>query len=365
MTDQLSWESIGERVRESRSAAGLSQHALGELIGLERSMVSKLESGERRIDAVELTHLARALDYPLSHFLSPAPEVVSRRASIADGSAVGDSQAARSAYRTESLLSAWLRDVHQLIDLGFLAPRSIARFPKPVSDTRTARRAALWLRSELGLSTEPIESVAAVCEQAGQFTAVVSLPSDGASLVDDDVAVAVVAQEQAPGRRRSTAAHELGHMVLGDEYSNDLGVHASREKREEMVEVFAAEFLLPMTVARTVAEHGSDKARRRALIRLSATYRVSWGLAVAQLRRAEVVASDELRGLRTRTPTDVEFKDALGWKPQPDLASIRVPPGYASAVVKASDADMITPRRAVEMLRGQVSLEALTEEATD
>lgn len=362
MTDQLSWESIGERVRESRSAAGLSQHALGELIGLERSMVSKLESGERRIDAVELTHLARALDCPLSHFLSPAPEVVSRRSAIAGGSAVGDSQAARSAYRTEALLSVWLRDVRQLIDLGFLAPRPMARFPKSVSDTRTARRAALWLRSELGLSTEPIESVAAVCEQAGQFTAVVSLPSDGASLVDDDVAVAVVAEEQAPGRRRSTAAHELGHMVLGDEYSNDLGVHASREDRERVIEAFAAELLLPNSALREVLVASEGESRRHALVTLAARYRVSWSLAVSQLRQHGSLDSGELHRLRVCVPTDVEFREALGWKPQPDLASVRVPPGISSAVVAAVREHAITPRRGVEMLRGQITLQDLSED---
>ncbi|MFD0774142.1 helix-turn-helix domain-containing protein [Streptomonospora algeriensis] len=50
---------IGERVRESRAAAGLSQQALADAVGLERSMISKLEKGDRRIDAVELTRLAQ------------------------------------------------------------------------------------------------------------------------------------------------------------------------------------------------------------------------------------------------------------------------------------------------------------------
>ncbi|MEE2048916.1 XRE family transcriptional regulator [Nocardiopsis tropica] len=365
MREELSWAQIGERVRESRAAAGLSQHLLAERVGLERSMVSKLENGERRIDAVELTRLARALDYPLSHFLHPAPEVVSRRAAIADGGDIGESRAARDAYRTEALLSEWLRDVRRLIGFGVLEPRRMLLYPEQVRGAQEARRSALWLRDRLDLGTEPIESVSAVCEQAGQFTAIVPLPSDGASLVDADVAVAVVNKEQAPGRRRSTAAHELGHMVLGDEFSSDLGVHASREDREKAVEAFAAEFLLPTSEMGSAVEQDGEKSRRRELARLSATYRVSWGLAVTQLRRTGEVEPEEVRRLRTRTPTDVEFKDALGWKPQPDLDSIRVPPGYASAVVMAMETDKITPHRAVEMLRGQVSLAALTEEATD
>ncbi|MGW5877915.1 helix-turn-helix domain-containing protein [Nocardiopsis terrae] len=365
MMDQLSWANIGERVRDSRASAELSQQELADRIGLERSMISKLENGARRIDAMELTIIARELGYPVTHFLSPAPEVVSRRAAIAEQGGVGDSEAARNAYRTEARLSQWLRDVRQLIDLGTLRPNPLLRYPNQVTDAEGAREAARWLRAALDLGRGQIESVAQVCERSGQFVAVVSLPSDGASLVDGDVAVAVVGSEQAPGRRRSTGAHELGHMVLGDEFSSDLGVHASREDRERVIEAFAAEFLLPGDLVRDVADGGSEEERRSTLIRISATYRVSWSLAVTQLQRCKLLDSDEIRRLRMRAPTDVEFRDALGWKPQPDLDSVRVSPGFASAVVAAMRADMITPTRAVEMLRGQVSIEELTEETAD
>jgi hypothetical protein len=54
-------------------------------------------------------------------------------------------------------------------------------------------------------------------------------------MVDSDVAVAVVSRRGDPGRRRATAAHELGHLVIGDEYSSDLGVHASRGDREALL----------------------------------------------------------------------------------------------------------------------------------
>ncbi|MDA0564069.1 XRE family transcriptional regulator [Streptomonospora sp. S1-112] len=363
--EDLSWSRIGERVRASRAAAGLSQQALADTVGLERSMVSKLESGDRRIDAVELTRIARALGVPVSHLLNPLPEVVSRRASIADSEDVGDSDAARSAYTTEVLLSEWLRDVRQLVQDGFLLPRPLLRYREKVSGPEDGGRAALWVRHELGLGTEPIDSVADASERAGQFVAVLALASDGASLVDGDIAVAVVGTDQAPGRRRSTAAHELGHMVLGDEFSSDLGVHASREEREKTVEAFAAEFLLPSSAVGAVAGESGEQARRLALVRVSATYRVSWSLAVTQYKRAASAPPDEVRRLRARTPTDVEFRDAVGWKPQPDLSSVLVPPRYASAVVAALRARAITPARAVEMLRGQVSAEQLTEEAAD
>lgn len=362
MMDQLSWESIGERVRDSRASMGLSQQDLADRVGLERSMISKLEKGARRVDAMELTAIARALEYPVTHFLSPTPEVVSRRAAIAEAEELSESTAARGAYRNEAELAQWLRDVRQLIELGTLNPRPLALYPHRVTDLDSARDAARWLRTRLGLGDAPIESVADVCESAGQFLAVAPLTSDGASLVDGDVAVAVIRLDQEPGRRRSTAAHELGHMVLGDEYSNDLGVHTPREERERAVEVFAAELLLPSGQLDQVLAASDEESRRHALVRLAAEYRVSWSLAIAQLRRSGRLDGGELRQLRGRVPTEIELREAVGWKPQPDLASIRVSPRYSSAVVAALREYAITPARAVEMMRGQIELRDLSED---
>lgn len=358
MRERLSWDLIGERVRQSRAAAGLSQQRLAARIGLERSMVSKLESGDRRIDAVELTRIAEVLDYPVSHFLNPAPDVVSRRArAVVDTGDVGETPASRSTYRTEAMLADWLRDVRQLIDAGVLSAREPLRYPARAAAAPEARVAARWLRERLGLGQEPVESVADACERAGQFIAAFPLPSDGASLVDGDVAVAVVDADQDPGRRRSTAAHELGHMVLGDEFSTDLGVHASREEREAVIEAFAAEFLLPHVQVRGIGAMEGEERRRQALIRLSATYRVSWGLALGQAQLDRRLDAHFIRRMRARRPTVAEFHDALGWKPQPDLESVRVSPRYASAVMEAMRSQLITPVRAVEMMRGQISLE--------
>jgi hypothetical protein len=52
-------------------------------------------------------------------------------------------------------------------------------------------------------------------------------------------------------------------------------------------------------------------------------------------------------------PTHAEFMEALGWVPQPDLASVRVPPSYAHAVMEAWRGSFVTRARAVELMHGQ------------
>ncbi|MER7168955.1 hypothetical protein ABT336_23170 [Micromonospora sp. NPDC000207] len=50
----------------------------------------------------------------------------------------------------------------------------------------------------------------------------------------------------------------------------------------------------------------------------------------------------------------MEFMEALGWTPQPDLSSVRVPPAYAQAVMEALRSRRITRARAVELMHDQM-----------
>ncbi|WP_245690837.1 ImmA/IrrE family metallo-endopeptidase [Sinosporangium album] len=141
-------------------------------------------------------------------------------------------------------------------------------------------------------------------------------------------------------------------MVLGDEYSSDIGVSASRAEREALVEAFAAELLLPVEAVRRAGE--AKATSRSILVKLAAEYRTSWTLALRQARNAELITPPEERELRGCLPTHAEFRDSLGWTPQPDLNAIRVPPSFAHAVMTAYRQGRITSKRALELMHGQL-----------
>lgn len=58
-----------ERLKAAREQAGLTQVEVAKKLRKPQSFVSKSESGERRIDPVELKHLARIYEKPISYFL--------------------------------------------------------------------------------------------------------------------------------------------------------------------------------------------------------------------------------------------------------------------------------------------------------
>jgi len=57
-----------ERLRQARKEAGLTQVEVAARLGKPQSFVSKCESGERRVDVVELQIFAGLYDKPLSYF---------------------------------------------------------------------------------------------------------------------------------------------------------------------------------------------------------------------------------------------------------------------------------------------------------
>ena len=61
-----------KRLRAARREAGLTQVAVARRLGQPQSFMSKCETGERRLDIVELSDLAELYGKPLAYFVSVA-----------------------------------------------------------------------------------------------------------------------------------------------------------------------------------------------------------------------------------------------------------------------------------------------------
>lgn len=59
---------IGELLRESRDYLALSQDEVAHAMDLPRSAISQIETGQRRVDAVELKKFARLYRRPVAFF---------------------------------------------------------------------------------------------------------------------------------------------------------------------------------------------------------------------------------------------------------------------------------------------------------
>ena len=58
-----------EKLKQARIEAGLDQEEAARLLGKTQSYVSKIESGQRRIDVIQLKNLAKIYEKPFNFFI--------------------------------------------------------------------------------------------------------------------------------------------------------------------------------------------------------------------------------------------------------------------------------------------------------
>lgn len=88
------------RLQAARLEAGLTQAEVARAVARPQSFVSKCESGERRVDAVELLELARLYGKPVGYFVAEGEgtggaSVSSERTAASDRAAVGSRPGSR------------------------------------------------------------------------------------------------------------------------------------------------------------------------------------------------------------------------------------------------------------------------------
>lgn len=352
-----SWEELGRRVQEARKQAGLTQTELADELGVERTAVSKIEGGERRVDSLELVRLGAALKRPIGWFVAdPIPSIVSRREGREDLVRAEDIQ-----------LEQLALDVEQLVSLGVLTP---AEMPTTEIDSLAeAEQVALAARERAGVPVqEPAWDLAAIAEKLGLYVFVLALAGQGATQAEGSYValrrggVALVGAAGESGRRRFTVAHELGHHVLADEFAAEWVVGGGTTEREKVINAFAIHFLLPRPAAlnRWERYRGSGDPRD-ATIRIAAEFGLSWSAACAQLQRVGCLVGAHYERVEAVPASKFEFLER-GLRVRSDVDAPLVPPAYAAAVSRALRKGKLGPTRALELLHGTVDARDLPAE---
>ncbi len=97
-SDRADRRTLGTRLREAREYLGLSQDEVAKYVGVPRTALSHIESGQRRIDALELKKVAVLYKRPVAYFTGDEdgdqtlPEDVAHLARAAAGLSEGDRQ---------------------------------------------------------------------------------------------------------------------------------------------------------------------------------------------------------------------------------------------------------------------------------
>src|SRR5215469_18103871 len=73
---------LAELLRQSREYLALSQEEVAKAVGIPRAAISLVESGQRRVDALELKKFAAVLHRPVTYFTGEEPKEVGLPAEV-------------------------------------------------------------------------------------------------------------------------------------------------------------------------------------------------------------------------------------------------------------------------------------------
>jgi len=232
---------IGERLKGARRAAGLSQRALAEMVGVSVMAISKYERGLNTPSSPVLIRLAQALGVKTEYFLRPVTVEMTAPAFRCRSSLSVKEERAILA-RTKEWIERSL-DVESFFEGApqFAVPSSVNRHAGSLDDVE---RVAMDLRAAWKLGQSPIESVVEVLEDQGIKVGLVEAHDDfdGLTVWANGAVPVIIVKRGLPGdRQRFNLAHELGHLVLEpNEGVND----------EKAAHRFAGAFLVPEAVVR-------------------------------------------------------------------------------------------------------------------
>lgn len=245
----ITLEEIGRRLRLARESRRLTQETASAALGLLRSAISLMESGQRQVSTLELTRLAELYGRPVEWFVNPNSPCAREDPVVALFRAEPGLQG-EAVQRCMRLLreGASLRRL-----TGARAAISLPRYelPPPRSVGQAidqGQHVAEQERRRLGLGNAPVKVPETLAHQ-NIWAAALPLPAaiSGLFLSSPDFGLAILANlAQAPVRRRFSFAHEHGHALMDrDALATVTSTHNAKTRTEQRANAFAAAFLMP------------------------------------------------------------------------------------------------------------------------
>jgi Zn-dependent peptidase ImmA (M78 family)/DNA-binding XRE family transcriptional regulator len=343
---------LGARIRQERERARLNQVELASRADLERTAVNKIESGVRKVTAIELVRIADAIGVRMSRLLEdPIPAVVSHRSS--QGLDVVDSQ-------VDELLGEF---AHEVEFVQSLAPNILSAsisFDNALERPTTANAAeelAAHARRLLGLDEEsPVKRLPEVVAQIGLWAFSADFGADTAdagTVLLRSGAVSLINSHNKVGRRRLALAHELGHFLVQDEYTIDWRVNDPGPGIESRLDRFARAFLLPIDgLASFWNEKFAALGLRDAAVVTASKFQVDMSTLARRLNELGLEGDgDIIRSTQTVRADIIEY----GLHVSMDLENTSLPQLYQKAVVALYRGRKISVERALELLRGTLT----------
>ncbi len=248
-------ETLGRRLRMARLARGLSQQVVAQELGVARTAITQLETGNRSVSTLELTALSDLYLRRVADFLQDPQE------DDDDDVLVALHRAAPGLEQDPATREQVARCIH-LCREGVMLKRLLGTEPRsgppryewcvPRSSGEAVshgEQAAEQERRRLGIGNAPMTDVSGLIACQGIWASEVALPDgmSGLFLRHASIGLAILVNSTHPrGRKRFSYAHEYAHALLDrDRDVTICSTDNSSQLVEKRANAFAAAFLMP------------------------------------------------------------------------------------------------------------------------
>lgn len=265
-----------QRLKTARLLAGLSLRQLEEALSnkVSYNSINKYEKGMMQPETGTILRLAEVLKVTPAYFFE-TNSIELGEINFRKQNSLTDTEVELIKEKTKDKVQRYI-EAERLLNISKTFNNPIAR--KQVKDAARAEEMAQIVRIEWGLGTNPIPNVIEMLEE--NEVKVIEIEAsdkfDGLSTyVDDGIPVAVVNDSFTIERKRFTALHELGHLMMNIKI-------AEEKEKENACHRFAGALLFPEPeVRKTLGDKRSNIAMGE-LVTIKEEYGIS---AQAAMRR--------------------------------------------------------------------------------
>lgn len=237
-----------ERLKEARLFRKMTMAELAQIVGINKQAISQFENCKNSPEPMTLRRIADALKFPYSFFVEADPT-----------STVGNTyfralySSKKKDLAAQQVKAKYLAKIHSV--LATKVKFKPLNLPDFVADkTITIEEIAMRTRQHWDLGDAPISNMVSLLERNGIIVGEFATDSREIDAFyqyyeEDDYptyCVILGTDKRSFYRRQFNCAHELGHILLHERYSdlNEIDRDEFRE-REDEANAFAAAFLLP------------------------------------------------------------------------------------------------------------------------
>jgi len=302
-------EQIGNRIKSARMLAGLSLRELSDVLNgiVSHNAISKYEKGEMMPDSKVLIALSQALDVKTDYFLKTQTVEISniefrKKSSL-------------TVKKTNSIKENIKDNIERYIELEtFLNVQNA--FVNPIKDlvihnAEEVEQAVEQVLEQWNLGINALPNVIEILED--NDIKVVEIDADEkfdglSGWANKNIPVIVVNKNFTVERKRFTALHELGHLLLN--INNETFTH---QEIERFCHQFAGAMLLPKETLLYELGERRNSVSLNELIYIKESYGISIQAIMARAKNLGIISNDQFVRFRMWVNSNPNHKNEIGF----------------------------------------------------